>query len=194
MGTALEADLPVNATPAIDPLDNTTGCCPRFHPEGWDRQSLHFKDKRFVRATTRSKDHVPIDMGEVFGRTFEAIMDAGAFDEAHPLVLTRDLSAEQGEHLFAVGGEVPDEEMVTLSGHYRTRVFDAPYEEAPVLIEGFRRDLAEEGEQPLESWIFYTTCPKCAEAYGHNYMVLVDKVREAGGVEPSKDAPPIMKM
>ncbi len=193
MGTALAPDLPVNATPQIDPLDNTTGCCPRFHPEGWDRQSLHFADKRFVRATTKSKDHVPIDMAEVFGRTFEAIMDAGAMDEAHPLVLSRDLSAEQGEHLFAVDAEVPGEEMVTLSGHYRTRVFDAPYEEAPMLLEGFRHELEEEGEEALESWMFYTTCPRCAEAYGHNYMVLVDKVRDHEPGEPSVAAP-MMKM
>lgn len=189
MGTALQPDFDTNETPEIDPLDNTTGCCPRFHPENWDRRSLHFDQKRFVRATTRSKDHVPIDMGEVFGRVHEAIADAGALDEPHFMVLSRDLSPEQGEHLFAVDGEVPDEEMVTLSGHYRTRVFDAPYEEAPVLLEGFAHELADEGEEVEESYIFYTTCPKCSEAYGHNYMVGVDKVRE---LEPT--APPIMKM
>ncbi|KWV93765.1 hydrolase [Erythrobacter sp. AP23] len=192
MGTALQADLPVNATPEIDPLDNTTGCCPRFHPEGWDRQSLHFEDKRFVRATTRSQDHVPVDMDKVFGRVHEAIADAGALDEPHFLVLSRDLSSREAEHLFAVDGEVPDEETVTLSGHFRTRVFDAPYPEAPVLLDAFARELADEGEEVEESYIFYTTCPKCAEAYGHNYMVAVDKVRSR---EPEdQKAPPIMTM
>ncbi|KLI63058.1 hypothetical protein AAV99_13110 [Aurantiacibacter marinus] len=168
--------MPTNATPKIDPLDAPSLCCPRFHPEGWDNQHLHFDNKRFVRATTKLRDHVPLDMDIVFPETFTAIMDAGALDETHPLVLSRDLSAEQGEHLFAVDAEVPDAEMVTLSGHYRTRVFDAPYEKAPVLMEGFRRELQEEGEEPEESWVFYTTCPLCAEEYGHNYMVLVDKV------------------
>ncbi|TRD11613.1 hypothetical protein FGU71_06880 [Erythrobacter insulae] len=176
MGTALQADLPLNATPEIDPLDNTTGCCPRFHPEGWDRQSLHFDDKKFVRATTRAQDHVPLDMDIVFGRVFEAIADSGAMDVPHFLVLSRDLSSEKGEHLFAVDGDVPGEEMVTLSGHFRTRVFDAPYEEAPVLLDAFSRELADKGEKVEESYIFYTTCPKCSDAYGHNYMVGVDKV------------------
>ena len=193
MGTALQADLPTNATPAIDPLDNATGCCPRFHPEGWDRQSLHFDEKRFVRATTRANDHVPIDMAEVFGRVFGAMTEAGALDEAHPLVLSRDLSPEQGEHLFAVDGDVPGEEAVTLSGHYRTRVFDAPYEQAPVLLAGFERELEKEGDETLEEWIFYTTCPKCAEAYGHNYMVVVAKVRDHVEGDPSV-AEPMMKM
>ena len=191
MGTALQADLPTNATPAIDPLDNPTGCCPRFHPEGWDRQHLHFDDKRFVRATTRSDDHVPQDMAEVFGRVFEAIEDAGAYDPPHPLVLSRDLSPEQGEHLFAVEGDVPGEEMVGVSGHFRTRVFDAPYDKAPMLLEGFARELETEGDEAIEQWIFYTTCPRCAEAYGHNYMVVVEKVREHEPGEPSV-AKPVM--
>lgn len=189
MGTALQADLPTNATPEVDPLDNPTGCCPRFTPGGWDRQSLHFDNKRFVRATTKSKDHVPLDMDEVFPRVFEAIMDAGAYDAAHPLVLSRDVSAEQGEHLFAVEAEVPGEEMVTLSGHYRTRVFDAPYNQAPTLLKGVEHDLADEGEEALEEWMFYTTCPKCAEAYGHNYMVAVEKVREPSAGAPSASNP-----
>lgn len=178
MGTAMQPDLPVNATPEVDPLDNATGCCPRFHPEHWDRQSLHFREKRFVRAVTRSQDHVPVDMDEVFPRTFEAITDAGALDAAHPLVLSRDLSPQQAEHLFAIDGDVPGAEIVTLSGHYRTRVFDAPYQEAPLLLGGFARELAHEGEQVLESYVFYPVCPACSQAYGHNYMVVVEKVGE----------------
>ena len=178
MGNALQPDLPTNATPGIDPIDKINGCCPRFQPSEWDRKSLHFEDKRFVRATTKLKDHVPEDMNEVFPRTFEAIMDAGAMDEAHALVLSRDLSPELGEHLFAVDQDVPGEEMVSLSGHYRTHVFDAPYPEAPMLLDGFAQELARDGEEVAESWIFYTTCPQCAEASGHNYMVGVEKVRD----------------
>ncbi|WP_114521654.1 hydrolase [Altererythrobacter sp. ZODW24] len=165
-----------NATPSLDANDNPTGCCPRFHPDGWDEQLLHFEGKQFVRATTRSKDHVPFDMDTVFGATFGAMMEAGAVDPAHPLVLSRDLSPEQGEHLFAAKKDVPGQEMVTLSGDFRTRVFDAPYEQAPAVLETFAKELEEQGAAADESYVFYTTCPKCAEAYGHNYMVAVDRV------------------
>ena len=51
-----------NALPAYDASDNPTRCCPRFNPEGWDHRDLHFEDKLFVRATSKSDNHVPIDM------------------------------------------------------------------------------------------------------------------------------------
>ena len=43
-----------NETQLYDASDNTTGCCARFKPAGWDGQALHFDQKRFVRVTTRS--------------------------------------------------------------------------------------------------------------------------------------------
>jgi hydrolase family protein len=30
------------------------GCCPRFHPESWNNQTLHFDNKPFVKASTIS--------------------------------------------------------------------------------------------------------------------------------------------
>lgn len=165
-----------NATPAIDPVDNPTGCCPRFNPEGWDQQLLHFDNKLFVRATTRSENHVPVDMTEVFGRVYDGMAEDGALDENHPLVLSRDLSPDLAEHLFAATGPVKDEDIVRLSGDFRTRVFDGPYEEAPARLAAFAKELEAQGAAADESYVFYTTCPKCAESYGHNYMVAVDRV------------------
>jgi hypothetical protein len=55
-GTAMKT----NETPRYDASVNTTGCCPKFNPEGWDSQELHFKDKRFVKATTHSVMHIPM--------------------------------------------------------------------------------------------------------------------------------------
>jgi hypothetical protein len=63
----------INALPEYDTSDNPTGCCPKFHPENWDSQDLHFQDKLFVRAKTRSLGHIPLNMGSVF-RGFD---DAG---------------------------------------------------------------------------------------------------------------------
>lgn len=55
-------------TPRYEASVNTTGCCPKFNPEGLDNQELHFKDKRFVKATTHSVIHIPMNMGSVFAR------------------------------------------------------------------------------------------------------------------------------
>jgi hypothetical protein len=41
-----------NALPKYDQSVNTTGCCPRFDPTGWDGAELHFREKPFLRAET----------------------------------------------------------------------------------------------------------------------------------------------
>lgn len=160
-----------NALPHFDDSDNTTGCCPRFNPEGWDGQELHFRDKPFVRATTKSAMHLPLDMGKVFARVHTRLRQAGAYDPDDFIVLSRDLSPWRSEHLFAASGPVPEEETTTLTGDYITRVFEGPYRNA----KGWHSEMAalarERGATAEEVYFFYTTCPRCAKAYGRNYVV-----------------------
>ena len=40
------------ALPKYDMTDNPTGCCPRFHSEGWDNQNLHYHDKSTMVEST----------------------------------------------------------------------------------------------------------------------------------------------
>ena len=167
-----------NALPHYDDTDNPTGCCPRFNPKGWDGQHLHFEDKDFVRAVTRSDNHVPIDMDEVFQKTFGAIMQAGAHDPNNTIVLSRDVSPSQGEHLFAVSKPVPGEEMVKLTGDYLTKVFEGPYEKQPQWQNQFHAEIEAQGKHVGKSYMFYTTCPTCAATYGKNYVVGVAELTD----------------
>jgi hypothetical protein len=161
----------INALPKYDASDNSTGCCPRFNPDGWDGRELHFKDKLFVKAVTKSVNHVPVDMGQVFQRTFEAIEKAGAHDPDEFVVLSRDVSDVEGEHFFSVSKPVSGQEVVKWSGDYRTKLFEGPYENAPEWQRQFQAELASQDTKSKKMYYFYTTCPKCAEAYGKNYVV-----------------------
>lgn len=165
-----------NELPRYDASVNTTGCCPMFNPEGWDGQELHFKDMPFLKATTRSVMHVPVNMGAVFGRVFKHIEDAGAADAEHMMVLSRDSSPWRSEHLFSVSRSVPSEEMTTLSGDFVTKVFEGPYDQAKKWHEDLQKLARDRGSEPGEIYFFYTTCPKCAKAYGKNYVVGVVSV------------------
>ena len=113
----------VNAIPPYDPTDNPTGCCPRFHPEAWENQELTFDEKPFVRASTVSAFHVPLNMGSVFTKTWEAIRRHHAEGKEF-LVLSHDDSAWHSEHLFAVDHDVPGAVMAHLSGTFLTKVFE----------------------------------------------------------------------
>ncbi len=165
-----------NATPVYGTSDNPTECCPRFNAEDWDGQTLHFENKRFVKAKTKSLMHVPLNIGSVMTHTFEAMEKADAVDEPQSLVLSRDLSPWSAEHLFAVPKDVPGEKMVRLSGDFRTRVFEGKYRDTPKWGEAFEEELEAEGLDVDETYFFYTTCPKCAKTYGKNYVVAVAKV------------------
>ena len=161
----------VNELPNYDDTDNPTGCCPKFNPEGWDGQELHFREKTFLRAETSSAMHVPLNMERVFERVHGKMVAAGAYDPANCIVLSRDLSPWRAEHLFSVAAEVPGEETVRLTGDYITKVFEGPYRNAKDWHAEMATAAREKGAKRDEVYFFYTTCPKCAKAYGKNYVV-----------------------
>ncbi len=164
-----------NEIPAFDASDNPTGCCPRFHPERWDGVTLHFDHKPFVKASTVSFFHMPLNMGHVMTKTWAAIEKAHAATGAF-LVLSRDTSAWHAEHLFAVDAAVPGADMVELSGDYFCKVFEGPFQDAPRWCEALQQAVEDVGKTAGEQYLYYTTCPKCAAFYGKNYVVGVARL------------------
>jgi hypothetical protein len=165
-----------NELPKYDGSDKATGCCPRFNPAGWDGQELHFRDKPFVKATSRSLMHVPLNMGSMFARVQKHIDEAGAAEPDQVVVLSRDISPWKTEHLFAVSRPVPGEEMTRLSGDFVTKVFEGPYSHGREWHADMQQLVRERHRAPGDVYFFYTTCPKCAKAYGKNYVVGVAAV------------------
>ena len=166
----------INELPRYDMSINTTGCCPKFNPEGWDGQDLHFRDKPMVRAVTMSAMHVPLNMGRVFSRVQRHIEDAGAFDPDDCIVLTRDTSPWASEHYFSVSKPVDNEEMAALSGDFVTKVFEGPYHQAGKWAKEMLQYVQSQGKELRKLYFFYTTCPKCAKHYGKNYVVILAAV------------------
>jgi hypothetical protein len=160
----------VNEIPKYDTSDNPTGCCPRFQPAAWDGQELRFEGKLFVRASTISALHVPLNMGSVFARTQRAIEQAHASSGGF-LVLSHEDSPWHAQHLFAVDKDVPGAEMTRLTGTFLTKVFDGPFQDAPKWMADLRAFAAQKGRDVKDAYLFYTTCPRCSKVYGHNYVV-----------------------
>lgn len=165
-----------NAVPRYDASVNETGCCAKFNPVGWDDCLLHFENKPFVRATTKSAMHIPLNMGRVFERVQRHIENAAAMKEDEVLVLSRELGPWDAEHFFAVTADVEGEEMTTLSGDFLTRVFEGSYSKAGDWAQEMEVAARAHGKTPGRVFMFYTTCPRCANAYGENYVVGVVEV------------------
>ena len=165
-----------NQLPQYNMSDNPTDCCPRFNATDWNGLLLRFDKKKFVKAKSRSLLHVPINMGQVFARTFRDLQAIDAQAEDDIIVLSKDTSAWTAEHYFSVIKDVPDYEMVEMNGWFLTKVFEGPYKEVRKWMDDMDQYVLSKGYQTKEKYFFYTTCPKCAKYYGENYVVAVWQV------------------
>ena len=161
----------------MEDLYNTeTGCCPRFDPEPWDEKERTWQDRKFVKDNVRAFLHIPIGFGKVMVRNMEKVHAADAATPAPPICLCDECSLWNTELFIETSKDVPDSEMVTISGDFLTKVFEGPYKDAKKWYQQMDEYVKSKGKTPEKIYAYYTTCPKCAKTYGKNYTVLVAKV------------------
>jgi hypothetical protein len=103
--------------------------------------------------------------------------DAGAASDMKDfLLLAYDPSPWKSELYMNVTKEVPGAENVKLTGSFTSKVFDGPYNQVPKYLREFEKYLGGEGKKAKKYYFYYTTCPKCAKKYGHNYIVAFAEV------------------
>ena len=152
-----------------------TGCCPEFDPTGWD-ESEQTWTKKFAKDNIKAIMHIPLNFGQVAGRIWNKILDSKAYTEKPPLFLCDESSAWKTQLMIETAADVPDAEMTTISGTFLTKVFDGSYKEVPKWYKQMTEYVKSQGKQTEKIYVYYTTCPKCAAHYGHNYTVLLAKV------------------
>jgi hypothetical protein len=152
-----------------------TGCCPRFNPEPWDEKEITFQDKLFVEDHVSSFFHIPLNFGKVMVRNMEKIQQASA-EVPTPVVLSDETSLWGSDIYIAVARDVPGAKMTRISGTFLTKVFEGPYKNAGQWAQQMKAYVEAKVRKTEKTYFFYTTCPKCAEAYGKNYTVLLAKV------------------
>lgn len=162
--------------PTVKPEDNETGCCPRFHPEDWDNRIFDFSAYDFIADESRSFLYRPLNLGPVMTRSQKAIQEAKQPDPEHILILSEDLSPWKCRHHFLTQGEVPHYTLEKIKGNYLAKVCDGSYADLPRWIKDYQEFLKAEYGGEKKILAYYTTCPKCAETYKHNYIVLFARV------------------
>ena len=155
--------------------NSQTGCCPRFNPEPWDEKEVTFEDKLFVKDHVMSFFHIPLNFGRVMVRNMEKIQKVEAL-APEPLLLSDEKSLWGADIYIAVSKEIPDSEMVRISGTFLTKVFEGPYKDAGKWARAMTEHVKAKAREMEKMYFFYTTCPKCAKFYGKNYIVLLAKV------------------
>lgn len=155
--------------------DSETGCCKRFNPEPWEDKEIVFDKKLFLKDTIPCLFHIPLNFGKAMTRNMEIIKNAGALAD-EPLMLYGSQSMFRGDLFIAVSKEVPNVEMVRLSGMFLTKVFEGEFGESGRWIKEMDRFVGSRNKETKKLYFYYTTCPACAKAYGKNYTVLLAEI------------------
>jgi hypothetical protein len=157
----------------------STGCCPPFDPTPWQDQEISWHNKPFVKDHVTCLFHVPLNMGRIVLKDM-ALIDAADADPAQPMMLSDELSPWGADLYIEVKKLVPGANMAEISGTFLTKVFEGPFRDAPRWVEDMKRYVEAKNRKLERLYFGYTTCPKCAKAYGKNYVVMFAKVE--GGV------------
>ncbi len=153
----------------------STGCCEPFDPKPWTDKEISWKDKLFVKDHITSFLHIPLNMGKKIIKNMGLIEKANA-KAPYQLMLTDEKSVWGADIYIDVAKNVPGVQMTTISGTFLTKVFEGPYQNAGKWAEEMEEYVKLKGKELKKLYFSYTTCPKCAKAYGKNYVVLFAQV------------------
>jgi len=159
----------------IDQSIKLTGCCEPFNPEPWQDKQITWQDKVFVQDHVTSFLHIPLNMGRVVTKNMQLIEKADA-KAPQQLMLTDEKSLWGADIYIDVAKDVPGAQMTTLSGTFLTKVFEGPYQKVGQWAEEMKKYIADKNLPLKKMYFSYTTCPKCAEAYGKNYVVIFAQI------------------
>jgi hypothetical protein len=156
-------------------------CCPKFDPQPWEEATLVWKDKLFITDTVKQCMHMPLpgQMAKVMTRMFDLTKKCGVevTDMKEFMVLSYDPSPWKSIQYMAVSGDHPDlKNKVALSGTFLTKVFDGPYNGIPKYLKEMDVFVQKQGKTVKKYYFYYTTCPKCAKKYGHNFIVVLAEI------------------
>ncbi|MBU0708892.1 hypothetical protein KJ596_04050 [Patescibacteria group bacterium] len=155
--------------------NSETGCCPKFNPELWEGKEVTWENKLFIKDRVMSILHIPLNFGKVMVKNMEKIEQAEALNP-EPLVLSDENSLFGSDLYIAVNKDVPDAEMVKISGTFLSKVFEGDYRNMGKWVKEMKDYVVAQGKEVKKMYFFYTTCPKCAKYYGKNYTVILAEV------------------
>lgn len=150
-------------------------CCPPFDPSLWEDEIFVWENKRFIKDKVCTFFFMPINFGCIIKRLDAKVQKAGA-TIPHWMCLSEHTSLWNMNIFLAVDREVPEAENVTLSGSFFSRVYEGHFKDTGKWHKDFVAIAAAQGLNVKKSFMWYTTCPKCAKKYGKNYVVIMGQV------------------
>jgi effector-binding domain-containing protein len=161
-------------------MTNEKECCPIFDPKPWDEITHEWNEKLFIIETIPQIFHIPLPgvLNKTITRMWEMAQKYNIeTDMKDFLLLSYDPSPWKSELYLSVTREHEEiGNIIKLSGTFMSKVFDGPYKDIPKYIKIMEEYLHKNNKTAKKYYFYYTTCPKCAKKYGHNYIVAFAEV------------------
>ena len=146
-------------------------CCPKFDPAPWDNKELNWDSKRFIKDKVFTLFYMPMNFGSAMKRVYEKTERAGATIQ-DGMWLSDHTSKWNMDLYVAVDKEVADAENTMLSGKFLSKVYEGNFKDTGKWAKDFENLAKNKGIAIKKTYMWYTTCPKCAKKYGKNYVVI----------------------
>ena len=150
-------------------------CCPEFHPAPWDGTTHEWAGKKFIKDKVFTLFYIPMNFGSVMKRVMGTLDKAGAATPDY-MCLSDHTSKWNMDLYLAVDKEIPGADNTTLSGKFLSKVYEGPYKNTGNWCKDFASFAKDKGLSIKKTYMWYTTCPKCAKKYGKNYVAMVGQI------------------
>jgi len=161
-------------------MEKEQECCVKFNPKKWDGKTFHWKEKKFIKEDIHTFFHIPLPSSinkkvtNMCKLSEDAKTVSAKKDEV--LLLFRDPSAFNSEIYLSVTKNVPGANNVKISGTFVAKVYSGGYNAVPKFIKQLNEYLAKENKKAKDYYVHYAYCPKCANKYGDNYMIIFAEI------------------
>jgi len=147
-------------------------CCPKFDPAKWNNKTLNWKNKHFITAKVFTLFYMPINFGSAITKLMKKV------DHKVPdnLCLSDHTSMWNMNIYLAVDKEVPNANNVTLNGKFLSKVYEGPFKDTGKWMKDFQQYAKSKNVEVKKTYMWYSTCPKCAKKYGKNYVVVIGEI------------------
>ena len=155
--------------------DQQFDCCPPFDPGPWDDRVTNWENKTFIKEKVATFLYMPLNLGGVMRRLDKKVRAAGATVPDY-LCLSDHTSKWNMDLYLAVDKNIPGAHNTTLSGQYLSKVYEGPFRDTGKWMKDFDALAQSKSLHVQKTYMWYTTCPKCAKKYGRNYVVVMGQI------------------
>lgn len=156
-------------------ITKKTGCCNLIDPKKWDRKTINWRKKLFLKDSVSKLFHIPINMGSKISKNSRIIKKNGA-EKKEFLMLTDEKSMWSADIYIDVKKKIDGANMQRITGKFITRVFEGPYKNIPTWKKEMYSYAKSKNKKIKKIYFFYTTCPRCVKAYKKNYVVIFARI------------------